>query len=107
MWKGAPYPFTPVNIQRRLHSKFYQKLACPLIWLRVLRKIHQVLVACPDLAGARAALPAMQKLWAGCAVPLHLCLAPGAGDALREEVLKGLASLGGRRLPGGAAGRRG
>ena len=49
--EGAPYPFNPANIQRRLHSKFYQKLACPLVWLRVLRKIHQALVVCPDPAG--------------------------------------------------------
>ena len=35
--EGAPYPFNPANIQRRLHAKFYQKLACPLIWLRGLR----------------------------------------------------------------------
>ncbi|MCJ7818369.1 MAG: universal stress protein, partial [Syntrophales bacterium] len=27
--EGAPYPFNPATIQRRLHSKFYQKLACP------------------------------------------------------------------------------
>ena len=96
--EGAPYPFTPANIQRRLHSKFYQKLACPLIWLRVLRKIHQALVVCPDLAGARMVLSAMQKLWAGCSTPLHLALPPqegygGPGDALREEARKALAAM--------------
>ena len=96
--EGAPYPFNPVSIQRRLHSKFYQKLACPFVWLRVLRKIHQVLVVCPDLASAREVLPAMAKLWAGCAIPLHLALPPqegygGPGDALREEARKALADL--------------
>jgi hypothetical protein len=96
--EGAPYPFNPANIQRRLHSKFYQLLACPLIWLRVLRKVHQALVVCPDLAGARAVLPAMSKLWAGCSTPLHLALPPqegygGPGDALREEARKVLAAM--------------
>ena len=96
--EGAPYPFNPATIQRRLHSTFYQKLACPLIWLRVLRQIHQVLVICPDLAGTRAVLPAMQKLWAGCSTPLHLALPPregygGPGDALREEARKFLAAM--------------
>ncbi len=96
--EGAPYPFTPVNIQRRLHSKFYQKLACPLIWLRVLRKIHQALVVCPDLDGGRIVLPAIQKLWAGCSTPLHLALPPqegygGPGDALRQEARKVLAAM--------------
>jgi hypothetical protein len=87
-----------VNIQRRLHSKFYQKLACPLIWLRVLRKIHQAVVVCPDVAGARALLPAMSKLWAGSTVPVHLALPPqegfgGPGEALRQEARKALATL--------------
>ncbi len=96
--EGAPYPFTPANIQRRLHAKFYQKLACPLIWLRALRKVHQALVVCPDLASARIVLSAMQKLWAGCSTPLHLALPPqegygGPGDALREEARKALAAL--------------
>ncbi len=96
--EGAPYPFNPVSIQRRLHSKFYQKLGCPFIWLRVLRKIHQVLVVCPDLAGARAGLRAMEKLWAGCATPVHLALPPqegsgGPGDALWDEARKARAAM--------------
>jgi len=93
--EGAPYPFNPASIHRRLHSKFYQKLACPLIWLRVLRKIHQALVVCPDAPGARAVLLALQKLWVGCSIPVHLAVPPlaGAGDALRDEVRKALAAM--------------
>ena len=96
--EGAPYPFNPVNIHRRLNSKFYQKLACPLIWLRILRKIHQALVVCPDLVGARAALATVSKLWTGCPTPVHLALPPqeglrGSSDALRDEARKALATL--------------
>ncbi len=96
--EGAPFPFNPASIHRRLHTKFYQKLASPLIWLRVLRKIHQALVVCPDLVGARAVLPALQKLWAGCPIPVHLALPPregygGPGDALAEEARKVLGAM--------------
>jgi hypothetical protein len=95
--EGAPYPFNSITIQRRLLTKFYQKLACPLIWLRVLRKIHQVLVVCPDLAGARAVLPVISNLWGGCAIPVHLALPPqeehGDAAALWEEARKVLAAL--------------
>jgi hypothetical protein len=96
--EGAPYPFNPVNIQRRLTSKFYQKLASPLIWLRVLRKIHQALVVCPDPVSARAVLSAFSKLWSGCSTPVHLALPPregygGPGDDLREEARKALAAM--------------
>ena len=96
--EGAPYPFNATTIQRRLLAKFYQKLACPLVWLRVLRKIHQVLVVCPDLAGARVALPAISNLWSGCSIPVHLALPPQEeqGDssaALWEEARKVLAAM--------------
>ncbi len=91
--EGAPYPFTAANIHRRLHAKFYQRVATPFIWLRLLRKINQVLVPCFDAPGSRAVIQKLQKIWAGCPVPLHFCLAPGAGEAVRQEVLKGQESL--------------
>ena len=91
--EGAPYPYTPANIQRRLHAKFYQRVGTPLIWLRILRKISQVLVPCFDPAGTRSQVQALQKIWAGCTVPLHFCLVPGAGELVRQEVLRGQESL--------------
>jgi hypothetical protein len=86
--EGAPYPFTPANIHHRLHQKFYQHLGTPLIWLRILRKINQVLLVCQDPAGVRALFAAIRKLWAGCAVPVYLGVPPAAGysEALRREV---------------------
>jgi len=91
--EGAPYPFTPANIQRRLNARFYQRVGTPLIWLRILKKINQVLVPCFDPAGARSAIQSLQKIWAGCSTPLHFCLAPGAGDAAPQEVLQGRETL--------------
>lgn len=91
--EGAPYPFTPANIHRRLHSKFYQRVRTPLIWLRLLRKINQVLVPCFDAPGTRAAIQALQKIWAGCSAPVHFCLAPRAGEAVQQEMLQGQEGL--------------
>lgn len=91
--EGAPYPFTPVNIQRRLNARFYQRVGTPLIWLRILRKINQVLVPCFDPAGARSANQTLQKIWAGCSTPLHFCLAPGTGDEVQQVVLQGRETL--------------
>ncbi len=91
--EGAPYPFTPANIQRRLNARFYQRVGTPLIWLRILRRINQVLAPCFDPAGARSAIQSLQKIWAGCSTPLHFCLAPGAGDAVQQEVLQGRETL--------------
>jgi hypothetical protein len=86
--EGAPYPFTPANIHHRLHQKFYQHLGTPLIWLRILRKINQLLVVCQDPGDVKALVPAIRKLWAGCPTPIHLGVPPAAyGEVLRREVV--------------------
>ena len=87
--EGAPYPFTPVNIQRRLNARFYQRVGTPLIWLRILRRINQVLAPCFDPAGTKYQVQALQKIWAGCNVPVHFWVPPGAGDAVQQEVAEG------------------
>lgn len=86
--EGAPYPFTPANIHHRLHQKFYQHLEPPLIWLRILRKINQLLVVCQAPGDVKALMPAVRKLWTGCPAPIHLGLPPLAdsGEVLRREV---------------------
>jgi hypothetical protein len=96
--EGAPYPFTPANIHRRLHAKLYQRLQVPLIWLRVLRKINQVLVVCQDQDAVKALMPVIRKLWAGSAAPLHLGVPPqkgygGTGEAWRQAVMAGREEL--------------
>lgn len=91
--EGAPYPFTGANIYKRLHSKLYQRMTTPLIWLRVLRKINQVLVVCPEPAGIGALVRSLQNLW-GCAIPLHFAVPPDEGQgALQQEVLKAKEAL--------------
>jgi hypothetical protein len=86
--EGAPYPFTPANIHHRLHQKFYQHLGPPLIWLRILRKINQLLVVCQDPKDVKALAPAVRKLWTGCPTPIHLGVPPpaGYGEVLRRVV---------------------
>lgn len=97
--EGAPYPFTPGNIYKRLHSKFYQRLFCPFIWLRVLRKIHQVLLVGQDSAGIRALAASFQKLWPGSSMPpMHLAIPPqqsyaGSQEALRQEGAKAIEAM--------------
>lgn len=84
--EGAPYPFTPATIAKRLQGRFYQHLPCPLIWLRTLRPLTKVLLLCLEPQGTAALGQAMAKLWAGCQVPLHLGLPGGATAALQEAV---------------------
>lgn len=85
--EGAPYPFNAAAIHHRLHQKFYQRLSCPLIWLRGVRPINQVLVLCLEVPGTQALSRTFQHLWAGCAVPLHLTFPVGQGE-LSAEVAK-------------------
>ena len=84
--EGAPYPFNPVTITKRLHVKFYQHLTCPFVWLRTLRPINKVLILCLEPTGTAALGQALEKLWAGCQVPLHVGMPSGATPALQEAV---------------------
>lgn len=72
--EGAPYPFNPATITKRLQLKFYQHLTCPFVWLRTLRPLNKVLVLCLDPVGTEALGRVLEKLWSGCKVPLHLGL---------------------------------
>jgi hypothetical protein len=84
--EGAPFPFTPTTVAKRLQLKFYQHLTCPFIWLRILRPIHKVLVLCLEPTGTAALGQALEKLWAGCNVPLHLGVPSEATPAIKEAV---------------------
>jgi hypothetical protein len=90
--EGAPYPFTPATIHKRLHAKFYQRLVCPLIWLRGVRKIHQVLALCLDPGGTGVLVKTLGHLWQGCTIPLHLgyphVQGAGGGMDLRATAAK-------------------
>jgi hypothetical protein len=91
--EGAPYPFTPETIYKRLHSRLYQRLTQPLIWLRAVKKVDRVLLLCPDLAAPRALARTFESLWSGCATPLHLAHPAGAGEDLLQEVAQARQSL--------------
>jgi len=85
--EGAPFPFNPVTMHRRLHSKFYQRLTCPLIWLRSVRKIDRVAVWCANPAGTRALVETLGRLFADSSVPLQLaCPGTGAGSQDMQAV---------------------
>ncbi len=78
--EGAPHPFTAGTIHKAFHSRLYQRLSCPFIWLRGLRKIDRVFVLCLDAAGAAALARAFSRIWPGCRIPLHLAF-PAQGGA--------------------------
>ncbi len=70
--EGAPYPFTPANIQRRLQCQVLPEARLtPLIWLRVVEEDQPGAGALPRPGRRPGCCPAMQKIWAGCSTPLH------------------------------------
>ncbi len=78
--EGAPYPFNAATIYKRLHSKSYQRLTCPLIWLRGVRKIDRVVASFSDPANTGALVEALGRLFGGSSVPLHLAYAGDGGN---------------------------
>ncbi len=85
--EGAPFPFIPANIYKRLHAKFYQRLTCPLIWLRGVRKINQVVGWCANPGVTRALVETLGRLFGGSAVPLQLAYpSTGSGNEDMQAV---------------------
>lgn len=76
--EGAPYPCTPATIHKRLHMKFYQRLQRPMIWLRGLRKINQVLLLCGGPKETREMVRSVSPLLANSTLPLHLRVISGS-----------------------------
>jgi hypothetical protein len=84
--EGAPYPFTPGTIHKALHSRLHQRLRCPFIWLRGLRKIDRVLILCLDASGTTALTREFCRIWAGCQVPVHLAFPARGGRDKTNEI---------------------
>ncbi len=85
--EGAPYPFTPATMYKRLRSRFYQRLNCPLIWLRSVRKINQVTAWCADPVGTRALVDTLARLFGGSSLPVQVaCPKNGAGSQDMQAV---------------------
>ena len=78
--EGAPYPFTTATIYKRLHSKSYQRMSCPLIWLRGVRKINRVMGLFSDPANTGALVDALGRFFGGTDVPLSLAYAGDGGN---------------------------
>lgn len=93
--EGAPYPFSAATMYRRLHAKFYQRLACPLIWLRGVRKINCVAGVCYDPDGAHVLVEALGRLFGGSTVPmrLHYPANGGASPDMQAVTRKAVADL--------------
>ena len=92
--EGAPFPFTPANIYKRLHAKFYQRLTCPLIWLRGVRKINRVVAWCANPQGAKVLVDTLGRLFASSTVPLQLAYPGTSGsDDMQAVTQKAVADL--------------
>jgi hypothetical protein len=92
--EGAPFPFTPANVYKRLHAKFYQRLTYPLIWLRGLRKINRVVAWCANPEGTRALVETLGRLFGGSVIPLQLAYPSTSGsDDMRAVTQKAVTDL--------------
>ncbi len=86
---GSHFSWNAATIYKHLHSKFYKKLTFPVVWVRALRKINQVLILCLNPTATDTLARVFQRIWKDCPVPLLLALPSGnggGGTALREAV---------------------
>jgi hypothetical protein len=111
--EGAPYPFTPATIYKRLHSRSYQRMSCPLIWLRGVRKLDRVVALFSDPANTGDLVDALGRFFSGSDVPLSLAYAGDGGNfdmrLVAEKAVTDLADKGcqanlGEAFPVGSGG---
>ncbi|MGO9566917.1 MAG: hypothetical protein ACLP5H_05195 [Desulfomonilaceae bacterium] len=89
--EGSHFSWNPTAIYKRLHSKFYKRLTFPVVWVRALRKVNQVLILCLNPAATETLARVFQKIWKDCPVPLLLAVPSGNGSeetALQDAVKK-------------------
>jgi hypothetical protein len=85
--EGAHFAWTPADLYKKLHTKFYQKITFPAILVRALRKVNQVQLLCLNTNSTQILADAFQKIWQSCSVPLLLNRpAQTASQDLREAV---------------------
>jgi hypothetical protein len=88
--EGLHFPWNAAAIYKQLHSKFYKKLTFPVVWVRALRKVNQVLILCLNPVATEKVAHVIQKIWKDCPVPLILARPSGnlGGEPLKEAVEK-------------------
>ncbi|OGP70335.1 MAG: hypothetical protein A2Z73_01405 [Deltaproteobacteria bacterium RBG_13_60_28] len=90
---GERFPWTPPMLYKKLHSRLLQRADVPIGLTRVLRKLEDLLVLCLDVPGTRAIAGHLQRLWAGCSLPVSLAVPGGADGALVQEASQAKTTL--------------
>jgi hypothetical protein len=70
--EGVDFLWNHAELYKLAHTKFYQRLTCPLILVQSLRKMKQVMLLCADIAGTDILTRTFEKIWKGSSVPLVL-----------------------------------
>jgi hypothetical protein len=90
---GSHFLWNAAAIYKQLHSKFYKALTFPVVWVRALRKINQVLILCLNPSATETLAQVFQKIWKDCPVPLILAQPSGNGDAALKQAVEKARSL--------------
>jgi hypothetical protein len=87
--EGAHFSWDPGEIHKRLHAKLYQRLEYPLVLVRALREVNEVLVLCLNAKGTQALSKAFGQIWSGCTTRLRFVSLPQNPAQRRDnELLK-------------------
>ncbi len=72
--EGVDFTWNASSLHKKLQSRLYQRLRCPVILARGVSEIRKVLILCHDSASIDVLAACFQRLWADCATPLHLAI---------------------------------
>ena len=86
--EGVDFLWNHAELYKLAHTKFYQRLTCPLILVQSLKKMKHVLLLCLDIGGTEALTSTFEKIWKGSSVPLVLTYPASQETGLKEKVLE-------------------
>jgi hypothetical protein len=85
--EGGHTPWNATTLYKQLHSKLHQRLDCPVVIVRALRKLEEVLVLCLDPDCTAALAKVFGGLWSQCPVPIVLAVPHNGGSGKDRERL--------------------
>jgi hypothetical protein len=86
--EGVHFSWNQATLHKQLHSRMRQRIQSPMVLVRSLRKMNEVLLLCLDTTGTEALTQYFRQIWQGCSVPLVLALPVSKALGEKRDLLE-------------------
>lgn len=83
-FEGVHFSWTPSEIWRTMHRKFYQSLRLPFVLVQALRKVNEVVLLGLDIEQVHTLTAVFQSIWKSSSVPFTFAY-PEEGEGVADD----------------------